>query len=585
MNQWLIAALVSAGLATSGAASAATVADFLSQHVKLDLTQSPTEIKVEAVAQVKITQDTQTLKVAALSPGIVSVTWDGVPVTTVNAGGAAVISFPSKLTAGTEGTLRVELSGVPACAYAGYEVCLRSQDLTYLIPPWYTGTWYLSNAQEIDAQACTLELRIPSGHKAAALGVPPVVVDGGDGTSTWTFESAAPVTDMAFVAGAYGEIQGIGDGFPTRGLYTGAASNAQVLQPAIDEGGKLAKLFGGWWGQPPVKEFQYGIISGNTPFAGTEIGGLMLLQDMLLTPAYAYILADANHELAHYWWGSMSWASDDNQFGFFAESLAEYSLWRGLGELNGQPARDTGTRMNAVWYMYRRPSDDDTPVFSLNSYDIAVFAIYHKGSTVVRTLEQAAGVQAIDTALSDLIEAGPGAATIDGFQASILAASGVDIAPYVSTWLLGIGFPVVTVSATVAQSAGGYKVTLAATGQDFPMLIPVYALMPDGTRTPASIAFSGGHGEAALELTQRPLAVEVDPGWTAVRELKPAVPGDVSFDGQVDGADLIEVALRIGGKLPTIRRKDGKYDPLYDLDVDRAIQDKDLDEVVKQAAP
>ena len=50
-----------------------------------------------------------------------------------------------------------------------------------------------------------------------------------------------------------------------------------------------------------------------------------------------------------------------------------------------------------------------------------------------------------------------------------------------------------------------------------------------------------------------------------------------------DGADLIEVALRVGGFLPDKRRLDGKYDPLYDLNGDRKIDDADLDAVASGA--
>ena len=75
------------------------------------------------------------------------------------------------------------------------------------------------------------------------------------------------------------------------------------------------------------------------------------------------------------------------------------------------------------------------------------------------------------------------------------------------------------------------------------------------------------------------MLIQLDPEWTSVREI--ASSGDVSFDGAVDGIDLVEVALRIGAYLPSERRRDGGYDPLYDLNGDRRIDALDLSAITQ----
>ena len=66
-----------------------------------------------------------------------------------------------------------------------------------------------------------------------------------------------------------------------------------------------------------------------------------------------------------------------------------------------------------------------------------------------------------------------------------------------------------------------------------------------------------------------------------VRAVSPRVPGDVSLDGLKDAVDLMEIALRVGGRVPGARRQDGSYDPLYDTNADRVIDEEDLDVLMR----
>jgi aminopeptidase N len=345
-------------------------------------------------------------------------------------------------------------------------------------------------------------------------------------------------------------------------------------------------VFADLWGAPPIEEVQYVVAPGRTPFAGTEFQGLVLLNEIVFDPAVAYLLPETAHELGHLWWGSMTSGLRDAEVGFFSESLAEYSLWRGLGEVKNAATRTSGVRMNAVWYMYRRPTSGDQPVLSDPRTTLGVYAVYHKGSCVARTLEQTAGVDAFDAGLRAMIDAGPGEATVSGLLAAIRDAGGLDLTPYVTKWMNGTGYPVLAVgTTTTAAATGGYDVTVRLTGDDFPLRLPVALRLGDGTAVQGVIEYAGGAGETTLHAAERPAVVELDPEWTAVREIRPALPGDVSLDGRVDGADLLEVALRIGGFLPDTRRVDGAYDPLYDIGASERIDERDFQAVLAAAAP
>jgi hypothetical protein len=414
------------------------------------------------------------------------------------------------------------------------------------------------------------------------MGVVPAVVDNGDGTSTWTFVFDREISYLAFVAGDMDEVTS-SSGFAIRGLYQGDDYVRDLMQGMVDEAGIFAPIFSDLWGAPPVEEIGYTTFSGRTPFAGTSLQGLIFLSDYIFTPSFSYLISAVSHELAHLWWGTMTSAELANQFGFFAESMAEYSMWRAHGIVSGEDMRNTGSRMNAVWYMYGRPSTSDVPVLSPLGSETAIFAIYHKGSTVVRTLEEAAGAEGLDAGLRAMVEAGPDGANMTDFIDVVNTASGVDLTPYVNTWLLGRGFPTVTATPSIAASTDGFTATISAAGLDYPMQLPVEVLMADGAVIEDTLSYDFGSGEVSIDLPAWPACVRIDPGWTAVRELAPEKPGDVSLDGTVDGADLIEVALMYGGAMPSERRVDGAYDPLHDIDASRTIDDGDLAAVAAAA--
>jgi hypothetical protein len=567
-------------------AQAHATVDFLHQDLAVDLATDPAQVTVTATVRVSMLTDTDSLSLWSTAIPLASIEWEGTPLTTTDRGWWFSADLPSTVSAGTEGTLTMVMNGVVDCPYpGGYVTCVRSADHTFLMPPWEAGTWYAMNvdASTYDDHTGSIAITQPGAHNAAALGVVPTVVDNGDGTSTWTFAFDRPLSYLAFVAGDMGEVTS-SSGFPIRGLYQGDDYVRDLMQGMVDEAGVFAPIFSDLWGAPPVEEVDYTTFSGHTPFAGTSIQGLIFLSDYIFTPTYSYLISAVSHELAHLWWGTMTSAASTNQFGFFAESMAEYSMWRAHGIVSGEQMRNAGTRMNSVWYMYGRPSPtSDVPVLSPLGTEIAIFAIYHKGSTVVRTLEEAAGAECLDAGLSAMIEAGPDGADMSDFIDAVDAECGVDLTPYVNVWLLGRGFPTVTLTPSLVASDGGVTATISAAGLDYPMQLPVEVLMADGTLVEDTLAYDFGGGEVSIDAPAWPACVRVDPGWTAVRELTPEKRADVSLDGTVDGADLVEVALMYGGALPSERRVDGAYDPLYDLDGSRTIDDGDLTMVVAAA--
>jgi hypothetical protein len=232
-------------------------------------------------------------------------------------------------------------------------------------------------------------------------------------------------------------------------------------------------------------------------------------------------------------------------------------------------------RMNAVWYMYGRPNDHDLPIIdpALRDSDVFVHVTYHKGPLVVRAFEELVGEAAFTKALKLLVARGLGETSVAALIDDVMTTSNVDLSGPVQQWLMQTGFPHVAVGASV----GNGLVSLELTNADpFHISLPVTIVYPSGAEDHTVLAIGAGTQIYELVLAEPPAEVRIDPAWTMVREVSPKQRGDVTLDGRVDGADLMAVALATGTALPEERRIDGGYDPLFDVNGDRRIDDADL---------
>ena len=112
------------------------------------------------------------------------------------------------------------------------------------------------------------------------------------------------------------------------------------------------------------------------------------------------------------------------------------------------------------------------------------------------------------------------------------------------------------------------------------VLVPPLEYDPETGESTEAELVEVGPGSQSLDRTDSVL-LEIDPDWTLVRQVRPAVQGDVTLDGRLDAADLIAIALRQGTSLPEERRRDGGYDPLFDLDENRTIDASDVEQLLR----
>lgn len=568
-------------LAALAASPALAGSDILSQDLAIDLVANPAALEVKATVVLKVDAPTSAVHFILPSGTVSAVTVDGAPAafTTHASQYLLAVTLPTPLAANAQASIAVTFGLTPACLAAGRIECARGPAFTFLGSISQAVRWYLIAYDATDPFTGRIALKIPAGHHAAIVqGGLPTTVTNADATETWTFAYTVPTdalgftaSDAPFVTSANGRFIGTYRTPSTKPVMETVLADAQKYYPAMEA----------MYGPLPGDRFHFTFVPVNF-FAGA-VGqlNLVFLNEFMTTAAYSYIVPQVPHEMAHSWWGNLA----QGETPFLSESMAEYSLWRAKSEVDGAEAGMKGRRMNAVWYQYARGSNQDVGLIAPNVTQSPVYVpvVYHKGPLVIRTLEELVGTPGLTAGLKAAIAVQP-TLSIDAYLAAIASSTGADLTRFRQRWLEGTGFPKISVTPSLVAQGAGFALTLdfAMTG-DFPLRLPIAVRFADGTEQTASALFDTATPRVTLTLPARPVEVQIDREWTSVRALSPAKKGDVTFDGQVDGADLLAVAVHLGGALPAERRVDGAYDPLFDLDDDRKIQAIDVDAVLFEA--
>jgi len=546
-------------LTLSLACTPAAALDILSQDITVDLSGDSLLVTIDAHVD-----GGGELPIYALAAPATA-TLDGAPIALEDdsgeyAGLVQWLSLPEGTTSGQ--TVRIVVDGRPSCASAsrpGFDACTFRDDERALLPLEPGAGWYLTNLYGADPFTGSVTVRAIEGHHVVAGQARAVVTADG----ALRFDVTVPTEYLTVVSRDVDVI--VSNGRASAGVPS--EEGRAPMQRMVDTTAAVLPEYERMFGPLPVDDVRFVPLSGRFPFGGMGLLGTILIGDFITFPEFDYMIEQgAAHELAHSWWGGMTSAVDPDEGGFLQEAFAEWSAWRALGAAaHDDDVRDAGVRMNAVWYITQMAPDDDVAILeAADDAEAYVLVTYHKGSVVLRTLEEIVGVDAFEAALAALVARGPLELSVAALEEELEAASGLELGAALAQWLERPGHAELRVAVEgrvlhIEEHAG------------FDVSVPVRITKSDGTsRTQAHLA-------DAVSLEDDDVLVEIDPRWTLVRTVEPAVAGDVSFDGRVDALDLIEIALRNGGEVPTTRRVDGSYDPLYDLNDDGRIDADDVD--------
>jgi aminopeptidase N len=549
--------------------------DITRQDLSVDLATSATAVDITSTLSFSVNASAASVDLLAPSVAVDAASIDGAPAAFSVTGYLLRVTPAVPLDVGNH-TLEVHYSGVPQCMSSGRRECSRTMALTFLPSLSQTLRWYLLAYTGSDSFVGTVRIRDTATHQVALVqGGTGSKTELGDGTARWSFDYVTPTEHLGLVSGQLSSVQSA-DGFVTG--YLATPSTAPVMQRFVDDAARYYPVFTELYGPLPLAHFNVTFVPQDFVAGAMGLFGLVFANEVLSYPSLDYIVPAFPHEVAHSWWGN--YAQPDTAF--LSESMAEYSLWRAAGILDGEAVGAAGRRLNAVWYLYGRGNGGDAAILDPGVYSSPVYihVTYHKGSVVVRTLEEAVGTAAFTRGLKNAVQ-GHRYLSVDDWLGEIQAQTPLDLKPWRKAWLETAGFP----KLAVASAVGGdghvqLRVTMAG---DFPLQAPLRFSFSDGTVEKRSVLLKGGATDFTETFASPPVSIAIDPEWTAVREVQPEVQGDVNLDGQVDGADLLEVAAHLGGAVPAARRMDGHFDPLFDLDHDLTVGPGDVALVLLRA--
>jgi len=586
----LMLAALAAGAASASRASAQDI-DIIEQHITVDVTGPSPDLSVDIDAVVDAPAGAVELYTLAFAIPVTAVTIDGSPGSASPVPGypwVLLLTLPEPTGPDTtRHAIHVELRGAPSCGSLsgiGRIRCVRTAD-EVIFPP--TATFYLMNLLHADGYTGALTVLSPSSMEVVAGEDPTMdVVDRGDGTKASTFALTVPTEYVWLAAGALRVVRSSSPGFPVSIYFAEGRGDPAKIEHAADIASKVLDWYAANLGGAPMHEARIVLVPRAFEMGGVGVLGAAFIGEYVFDDLDYLLEQGVAHELAHTWWGNLASPSDGHPF--FTESFAESEAWRALGAVRGDAVRTAGVRMNAIWYMYGRPDDDDTAILDpelSSASPLMVYVVYHKGSTVVRTLEEIVGEEQFAEVRRALLARGIGGLSMDALLEDVRTVAGIDATPWADAWLRRTGFPHITVATTVTAGAPSSLTVHTESADGIDAVLPVELVAGDGTVTAEVLDLAAGVADATWSIDAAPVEVRIDPRWTMPRELTPALAADVTLDGVTDAADLVEVALSLGGAIPEERRVDGHYDPLYDVDRNGTIDARDLDALLAAAAP
>lgn len=475
----------------------------------------------------------------------------------------------------------------------GLQSCAFSSELNYVA---FTRYYLSSYEAQHSVSRTTLHVLTGKNEVAAAPGLPSGPDPAPDGKLVWHFEQKDATDNAGFAVGTFkpfaknSSVAGQVRVF-TRGSYVSNADN--VANVADDILGYYSQTFVPFPWQSGLNLIQ---LDGDFGGGYAPLGAAFMLRSAfgIDEQSDASSLELIAHEIGHQWWGNLVSPMGGADVAL-SESMAEYSSCLYTEQKRGSRGQILG---NTVSYLYTVPANTDTGVGSANVYGSPNYfqIVYHKGSVVMDMLRRELGEQVFHDALTKLAtDFGRDYAKIADLKAACESVSGRDLDWFFEQWFVRKGAIRAQISGRIERADGKTEVRLRIqqdTGaKPFRFQLPIRVDCANGQTeefVQDVIPDASGQTMLVLPITKGPpVRIRVDPLRQVLRYFAVGTPGDVNLTGEVDGADLVDQALRDGRAIRTVwgnqQRFTGDYgyNELSDLNADFRVDADDADELLK----
>lgn len=565
------------------------------EDITVDLKPSSSELWVEADVTVKAHKAVDSLAMLTMGTTALQLTDSNggalkADVQKLSGYTAFTIALPAPLTPEADWTFHLSAKGKLDCSPQGIGLLPCGLGSNY---QWATFThYYVTAAAAHSPFASTLHVLAPNGKIAIAPGEPIGSDPTADGRKVWHFKQIERTDNAGFAIADYVETDSMLLGTKPLRVFT----TAKYAPTAVDMAKMASEVVAAYSAQfVPFAWPGLSLIQLEKDFGGgySPLSGVFMYRDAFAgNPNSNFWESNVEltaHEIGHQWWGNLVEPLGSGDVAL-SESLAEISSC-----LYTEKVFDSRAQIirNNLSYLYQVTAGQDVAVGSPSVFGTPAYVeiVYHKGSVVFDTLRNEIGTDKVLAALAlYATDFARDFAELDDLRKAAEKVSGKDLTWFWSQWLEHKGAVEAEVSGRLVEKDGKFTVRLRVAqpqGKPFRFTLPLTIDTPDGKSTVKTVEINPTGGETTVivnvDVDQRPVRVRLDVQRSILRKFATGTPGDFNLSGYVDGADLVELALRFGRAM-RIKGKNGQeyfytdlsWNELYDLNPDRRIDDDDV---------
>ena len=572
--------------------------EIVHQDITVDLNVKAAELYTELTVTVRAHQPTDTfaLLTSALSKTLVTGA-DGaevkVKVESISNYTGITVSLPQPLVPETDLVLHLSGTAKLSCGPEGIGLVGCGLGSTY---QWVTFYRYYLTPQTTHGPF-TSDLHVVTDAKKIAIA--PGSANGSDtlpdGRVVWHFKQIERTDNAGFAIADYVVTKAtIGDKIPLNVFTTAkygptAKSTAKMIGEVIADYG--AKYVPFQWAGLNVIQLENNFGGGYSPLSGIFMYRDVFGADPNSQGWWVSSVELTAHEVAHQWWGNLvePWSNGDVSL---SESLAEFSscvYTEKLFESRSQFLQDN------LSYLYQVQSNQDLPLGAQNVYGTPAYVeiVYHKGAAVFDMLRNEIGGDVVSAVLKQYAtEYNRDFASVDDLRKVAEKVSGKDLGYFWDQWFNKKGAIKLEAAGRLIETDGKLVFRLKIhqlQPKPFKFTLPLTIDTADGKSVVVPVLIDPkGDPTTIVEVpvASRPVRVRMDIQRNLVRQFATGTPGDFNLSGLVDGADLVELALRYGRAMRITGKNgaehyyaDTSWNELYDLKADWRVNDADIEEL------
>ncbi len=577
-------------------------------HATHDIAIDPGTGKTDATLELRV-------RAVGKALGSVSFTFDaGLEPGTVTASGGHEVAVAQDTFSGTrvvrvdlapalapdeEAIVKVPYAGTLACGRSSTAgtVCSKSTDFAYLAQHSIFPFIYDTEAPEsavFDGLTRDIVLRVPAAHDVVATGQKVAEsVEGRTKVARWSIDRplSRTVGVYAFV-GRLGKKTVSGRPVPTTFFFPppSSAVDDELVSwssPALDfiERSSGARL-------PFEKNLSLVRLPQEIGDPGTATWGMTLLSDSYAKTGDLMYEETWAHENAHLFWGIVMPELDANESRLMSEGMAtltqiEYSHGRHFRDEDrdlylarrfapmGIDVRVTGKDLPAPALLAgtQLPADLRTRRYTMWAYYRTAITLDHLRVTV--------GEDVFGRALATYKSRCSFKGCRPGDLRTVLEEeTGKDLSPFFERWVTGKERP--HVSLGFVPTTRGVEIE-ATKEDDRPLTLELWLGRADGSRVKRLVDLGPKTTRAMLDVDGGPVVrVGANPRHDVLVDVRSAIEGDLDFDGESDGFDILRCARLVGTSYDA-RPASGlwaareTFDARCDVNEDLTIDDRDLE--------